>query len=267
MDAVEELWPLVIRLETDFARPDTDLLRLTAEARLSFATALGHVLHEEQLPLVTHWTERAWNAASHLNDDGLTSRVLRVQGNELRKQGRVRTALQLLHQALKLAPTPADQAASLALLARCSAEAGHRATFRRALAKVHRLLDQIEYTALVNPYTLREIHLRGIVRMRLPKEIGRLLDRLEDSDGSWVTPQWRVLMRVTQGHAALVAKDLDQALHDLGIAVSWARQQHLPHQLQRIQRLAALAPDTPDTEQLRHASASSMAALSPPPLG
>ncbi|MGW2545508.1 helix-turn-helix domain-containing protein, partial [Kitasatospora sp. NPDC001574] len=56
--AVDELWPLVVRLEARAAdgHTDTDVLRLLARARVGLGVALGHVLPEERLATAARWT-------------------------------------------------------------------------------------------------------------------------------------------------------------------------------------------------------------------
>ena len=94
-EAVEELWPLVVRLEARLSegRVDYGTATLLARARATLGTSLGHVLPEEQLYLAARWTGGAMRIARHLDDGDFLGHVLRMHGNELRKAGRAGSAI------------------------------------------------------------------------------------------------------------------------------------------------------------------------------
>src|SRR5207248_7624470 len=85
-DAVNELWPLVTRLETRVADGHTerDVLLLLARARAELGVSLGYVLPEERLAAAARWTGRALWLAKRLDQQELLALALRVHGNELR---------------------------------------------------------------------------------------------------------------------------------------------------------------------------------------
>ncbi|GIF75977.1 hypothetical protein [Asanoa siamensis] len=105
--AVNELWPLVARLEARAADgiADKDMLLLIARARAELGVSLGYVLPEERVAFAVRWTGRALRAAGHLDDTDLHAYILRVHGNELRKAGRVNAALVRLAHAVAIAST------------------------------------------------------------------------------------------------------------------------------------------------------------------
>jgi transcriptional regulator with XRE-family HTH domain len=71
--AVNELWPLVARLEARAADAilDKDTLLLLARARAELGVSLGYVLPEERLAFAVRWTGRALRVARHLDDTDL----------------------------------------------------------------------------------------------------------------------------------------------------------------------------------------------------
>lgn len=134
--AVNELWPLVARLEAraDDGIIDKDMLLLLARARAELGVSLGYVLPEERLTFAVRWTGRALRVAEHLDDTDLHAYTLRVHGNELRKAGRVNAALVRLAHAVAIAG--ADQRApALVQLARAAQDP---ATFDATLTELHR---------------------------------------------------------------------------------------------------------------------------------
>jgi hypothetical protein len=60
-DAASELWPLITRLEARIATGHTEpeVMRLLAQARVSFGVTLGHLLPEARLATAARWTGRA----------------------------------------------------------------------------------------------------------------------------------------------------------------------------------------------------------------
>ncbi len=60
-EAINELWPLVARLEARAAEGhiERDVLRLLAQARAELGVSLGYVLPEERLTSAARWTGRA----------------------------------------------------------------------------------------------------------------------------------------------------------------------------------------------------------------
>lgn len=261
--AVRELWPLVRHLHTggDRWHGEVGTARLAFAATLSLATALGHVVTQERLGLVVSWSERALVLAEQLDDDRLRTQALRTKGNELRKAGHVREAIQALRRAAALAFDPSDRGTAAVLLARSAAEAGDAWQFHEALLDSHRLLDTGQFTSVFHPYGLGEIQLRGLVRLPRLSEARELLRPDEVVGGPWVTPQWRVLRLITVGHAALALHEIDQMADLLGAALRMAERQHLSRQIQRIVRIVALAPSSSTRTRLRDESLAALARL------
>ncbi len=242
-DAVNELWPLVARLEARVVDGHTEreVLALLARARVGLGVALGHVLPEERLATAARWTGKGLAIARRLDDHGFHVHALRMHGNELRKAGLLEAALDRLRRAHSLARTPADRAAALALLARAAGSAGRQRLFDEAVAGNRRLLDETAHTSLFNPFALHEILLRGLAATGRAVEAVRLLDS-SPGPGMQTTPQWRIIEHITVGHVLLLQGDQPAAQEHLREAVFGAQVHRLPHQLQRVLRIAPTLP-------------------------
>jgi hypothetical protein len=175
-------------------------LLLLAHGRLALGTALGHILPEERLAVAARWTGRAWSLASRLDDAALQGHVLRMHGNELRKAGHVPAAIARLSQAAAMTDEVSLRSATLALLARAAAEHGDMGMFDTAIGEASRLLEVTDqFTMLLNPFSIREIRIRGLLATG---RVGRAVAEAERPDRSAaalvVAPQWRVIDRVTR---------------------------------------------------------------------
>ena len=242
--AVDELWPLVARLEARVAdgHNEREVLVLLAHARVGLGTALGHILPEERLPTAARWTGKGLAIARHLQDRRFHSYALRMHGNELRKAGLVPAAVDRLQHAVALATTPAEQAPALALLARAASQAQHSDLFDHTMRSNQQLLERVDHTSLVNPFSLHEIRLRGLVATgRLDRAAA--LAQEPPEPGPQSTPQWRVIEHVTAGQVLLRTGALSEAHARLSTAATQAFAHKLPHQLQRILRIRDLAPE------------------------
>lgn len=113
-EAVAELWPLVARLEArlDDGHTERDVLHLLARARVGLGVALGNVLPEERLATAAHWSAKSLDIAEYFQDPGMTSYVLRMHGNELRKANLRGAAVQRLCRAAATAPNDTARATS-----------------------------------------------------------------------------------------------------------------------------------------------------------
>jgi len=243
VDAVNELWPLVARLEARATEGhiEYDTLLLLARARAALGVSLGTILPEERLATAAQWTGKALRIAEHLDDTAFLAYALRMHGNELRKANRTPAAVTRLRRAVDLSTTRDDRGAALAFLARAAGEAGDRHTFDHAINQYRALLDTGDGSSmLLNPFTFREIHLRGLIGT------GRIADavrhaRTETINTAPVAPQWYVIERVTIGQVHLAAGDQHAAAAALHTAIAAAETHHLPHQLQRGIRAAQAA--------------------------
>ncbi|WP_439681851.1 hypothetical protein [Embleya sp. MST-111070] len=250
--AVNELWPLVARLEARVADGHTerDVLALLGRARTGLGVALGHILPEERMATAAQWTGKGLAVTRRLDDRPALVHALRMHGNELRKTGLHGAALRRLTHAATLAATDAERAAVQPLLARAAGAAGHSGLFDHACAANRRLLDRVGHDGLFNALAHHEIRLRGLVTTGRITQAAHLAENAPDS--TWhVTPQWRVIEHVTTGRVLLAASDTTGAQDRLLTAATLARELRLPHQLQRIIRAATDHPHVRDTAQ-RH---------------
>jgi hypothetical protein len=177
VEAVGELWPLIARLEARVAsgRPERDVTLLLTSARVAFGTSLGHILPEERLFTAARWTGKALSTARRIGEPALLAHVLRMHGNELRKAGYARAGAARLHQAMSLSRTDIERGETLALLARTAGELGHSELFDQAIRDAILLLDHTdEHTMLFNPFSLREVHLRGLLATGRPDQAATL---------------------------------------------------------------------------------------------
>jgi transcriptional regulator with XRE-family HTH domain len=239
VEAVNELWPLVARLEARAAegRLERDSLFLLATARLALGVSLGTVLPEERLNGAAVWTGKALVLARHMDDQPLLAETLRMHGNELRKANRPSAAVARLEQALALSTDPTGRGSALALLARANGDAGHRDRFDTAVTECRRVLDSgAERGMLINPFTVREIHARGLLALHQPADALRVLNT--DATDQPAAPQWQVIERVTAGETLAATGDRAGAEDALLTAIDTAEDRRLPHQLQRAIRAA-----------------------------
>ncbi|AUY48400.1 helix-turn-helix transcriptional regulator [Streptomyces sp. CB01881] len=242
--AVDELWPLVARLEARAAdgHTETDVLRLLARARVSLGVALGHVLPEERLATAARWTGKGTAIARRLGDRSLHAYALRHHGNELRKARMLGPALDRLALARDLANTPEERAEAVILLARAAGSAGHTAAFDSAVAEGRGLLDAASATPLFSEFTHHEVHLRGLAGTGRISEAAALLDRAP-YPGLQTTAQWQIISAITAGQVLARQGDRSAAREQMTAAVKGAAMHRLPHQLQRVVRASRGLPE------------------------
>jgi tetratricopeptide (TPR) repeat protein len=213
-------------------------LVLLGHARLALGVSLGTVLPEERLVMAASWTGKALTVAKRLEDSAFLAHTLRMHGNELRKADRLAAAVARLQHAVRISANSEDRGSALALLARAAGERGDAAQFDQALRAYRTLLDRHdERGTLFNPFTFREIHLRGLLSTHRPAEAVRRLD--SDHGGARpVSPLWQIIERVTAGQFLLAAGELGGADEALRAALRAAEAHRLPHQIQRTIRAA-----------------------------
>ncbi|WP_406639200.1 helix-turn-helix transcriptional regulator [Amycolatopsis sp. WGS_07] len=239
VEAVNELWPLVARLEARAAegRLERDTLLLLASARLALGVSLGTVLPEERLTGAAAWTGKALRLARHLDDTPFLAHTLRMHGNELRKANRLSAAVARLEHAVAVSSDPAGHGSALALLARASADAGLGDKFDTAIDGCRRALDAgAENGMLLNPFTMREIHARGLLSLGRPGDALRVLHA--SGAGEPAAPQWQVIENVTTGEVLAATGEHAGSAETLRTAIATAEKRRLPHQLQRAIRAA-----------------------------
>jgi transcriptional regulator with XRE-family HTH domain len=256
VDAVNELWPLVARLEARAAggHLERDILILLGQARVALGVSLGTVLPEERLSTAAAWTGRALTIARHLDDPVFLAHALRMHGNELRKANHTPAAIHHLHHAVHLSDDDPDgEMTALAFLARATGEHGDREAFDHAINRYRGLLDIAPaHGMLANPFTFREIHLRGLAATGRTAHAIKLM-HTGHAAATPAAPQWHIIERVTAGQIHHAAGDHDSAVDAFRAALTAAEHHQLPHQIQRAIRTARdaglhdLANDASDT--------------------
>ncbi|WP_218582035.1 helix-turn-helix domain-containing protein [Nocardia cyriacigeorgica] len=234
VEAVNELWPLVARLEARAAEGhmERDSLILLAQARVALGVSLGTVLPEERLASAARWTGQAVKVAAHLDDPVFHALTLRMHGNELRKAGYIGAAVVRLEQSLAMSVDPTDQGSTLAFLCRATGELGDGAAFDSALERYQRLLEQHTHSGLLfQPFTLREIEIRGLLGTGRTADAARLVQ--VTVTGAPAAPQWRIIERVTTGEVLAATNQRDGAADAFTDAIRSAEHHRLPHQIQR----------------------------------
>lgn len=240
VDAVNELWPLVARLEARAAEGhlERDTLVLLGRARVALGVSLGTVLPEERLAAAARWTGKALIIAERLEDPSFLAHTLRMHGNELRKANRIPAAIKRLCRAVALSTDRNGQGTAFAFLARAAGEDGQRDLFDEAIERYRDLLDSgHDRGMLLNPFTFREIHLRGLIATCRAPQAVRVM-QTSRIDATPAAPQWHIIERVTAGQVHLAAGDRAAATEALRTALTAAEAHRLPHQIQRTIRTA-----------------------------
>jgi hypothetical protein len=236
-DAVNELWPLVTRLETRAADGHTerDVLLLLARARAELGVSLGYVLPDERLVSAARWTGRALWLAERLDQQELLAFALRVHGNELRKIDHVGAAVTRLNHAAQLV-SESDRSAVLVQLARATGELGDPVMFDHVIDSTWRAAESSSAGPLASPYAVHEVHVRGLVRTGRPRQAIKRHARHQMLTTA-APPQWQAILQVTTGEVLLADADILQAAAAFQIAIAIAERHRLPHQIQRIVRV------------------------------
>jgi len=240
VDAVNELWPLVARLEARAAEghAERDTLILLGHGRAALGVSLGTVLPEERLTAAARWTGKALVVAERLGDSSFLAHALRMHGNELRKADHVRAAIARLSRAVAVSNDREGQGAAFALLARAAGEQGNPDLFDHAIGGYRNLLDNGGGRGMLfNPFSFGEIHLRGLVSTGRAAEAVQIMQNSQPTAAP-VAPQWHIIERVTAGQVLLAAHQRDGAEDALRTALAAAEAHRLPHQIQRTIRAA-----------------------------
>jgi transcriptional regulator with XRE-family HTH domain len=244
-EAVNELWPLVARLEARAAEGHLEHATLTVlgQAWISLGVSLGTVLPDERLWVATRWTGKGLTAARHLGSPPtFTTYALQMHGNELRKAGQAAQAVGLLQQAVHTAATDQDRGAALTLLARAAGQTGDGLLFAQVSDSYLRLADAHNGGGpLFNPFTWREIQLRGLLDTGSHGEALRLAHDPVDCPAP--APQWQVIERITYADLLATVGDHAAAEGILLEALKLGRRYRLAHQIQRAARIAQRVHD------------------------
>lgn len=236
-EAVNELWPLVARLEARAAdgHLEAGTLTVLGQAWTSLGTSLGTILPEERLSVAAQWTAKGVAAAEQLDDNVVLAHALAMHGNELRKS-RQPSALDTLERAIATAGPSPSRGAALALLARAAASAGDADRFTAAITSCHDLIQRHGPAGPLScPFTVREIQVRGLLDLGSSARAIALAQTTPS--GPAPAPQWEIIERITIADVLLSAGDQDQADTLLYAATTDAGHRRLPHQIQRIIRI------------------------------
>ena len=237
VEAVNELWPLVARLEARAAdgHLETDTLRVLGHAWTSLGTSLGTILPEERLSVAAQWTAKGVAATEQLDDPAALGHALAMHGNELRKNEHP-SALATLERAAHMGPVGAGSSAAAALLARAAATTGDSARFTSAVARCQDLIQRNGPAgSLLHPFSRWEIQLRGL--LDLGEYTGAIKLAQDTPAEAPPSPQWEIIGQITLAAVLLHAGDYSQAGDLLVIAIDTASGRRLPHQIQRIVRI------------------------------
>lgn len=241
-DAVNELWPLVARLESRAAEGlvERESLAVLGRARLSLGVALGTLLPEEKLTSAAKWTGRALRIATRLDDPAFMTEALTMHGNELRKAGRIPAAIIRLRQASARSVDASTGATASAMLARAAGEARKAQLFDDTVSDYRQYLDRAPDSGmLANDFTYREVHLRGLARTGRSARAIEILRR-SGAAVSPAAPQWVAIERITAGDVLLAANEREAAEAALTTGLRHAESARLPQQVQRAVRVATV---------------------------
>ena len=235
--AVNELWPLILRLETQAIQDSGNpLLSLTlASAQAMLGVILGDLLPEENLWISVHFFKKAVALVDEHGDARLKAEVYRGCGNELRKHKHYTEAISYLEQAYFLAPDGITRGIAAALLARTYGEMGDKESFLDAMGSVLYVQDKtIDFTPTFNPLTTHEVHIRGLLNVGQINTIPSLLEQeITRFLTVSVAPQWQVILQLTRAEALFRIGKVDEGLANLKTALIGAELCSLPHQVQR----------------------------------
>jgi hypothetical protein len=239
-EAVNELWPLVARLEARTAEGHLEQATLTVlgQAWVSLGVSLGTVLPDERLWVAARWTAKGLTAARHLESQpAFTAYALQMHGNELRRAGQAARAVTVLEQAVDTAMGDPERGAALALLARAVGQTGDAGLFAQVSASYQRLADAHGSDGpLFNAFIWREIQLRGLLDIGEAARAFRLAGDTVSCPAP--APQWQVIERITYADVLATAGDHAAAGAILLEAVDLGGRYRLPHQIQRAARVA-----------------------------
>jgi len=143
-----------------------------------------------------------------------------MHGNELRKADRVPAGIARLLRAAHLSEGADARGTALALLARAAGEQGNAVLFDQALAGYRVLLDNGNgRSMLFNPFTFREIELRGLVNTGRALQAAQII-QTGLPDAAPVAPHWHIIERVTAGTVLLAGGQCDEAEEALRTALA-----------------------------------------------
>ncbi|MEU6481569.1 hypothetical protein ABZ858_32780 [Streptomyces sp. NPDC047017] len=243
-DALRELGRLVRALEErarskKARRADVMLL---AAARAEIGVALGDLLPEAHLAAAVQWAGSGANMLKELKGEPrMWAHALRMQGNELRKAGDLPQAVKTLQSAVEVSPDLGGRATAGLLLARAASEQGNIGMLDRCVEQCRHALEQDPSISdfFINPFSLREVELRGFLLTGRIKDAERVAS--QSNTTSPAPPTWGVIERVTMAQFHLATGEAKVADSELRAAILDAQTLALPHQVERAIRLAGSA--------------------------
>jgi transcriptional regulator with XRE-family HTH domain len=269
-EAVNELWPLILRLEAQATqdRENPRLLLTLASGQATLGVILGDLLPEEDLFVSIHFFKKAVAIAEELGDDSFKTEVYWGCGNELRKNKQYTEAIYYLERALSLAPGSVAKGFVTALLARAYGEMGDQSNFDDVIENVLHFLDKAPYfTPIFNPVMIHEVHLRGLINVGHINRISPLVERNDISTMTvYIAPQWHTISQLTLAEAMFRIGKFDDGLAKLQTALIGAELCKLPHQVQRAMRSLKLVEAYEPAQSIAHKAQTLLDKLSHPPL-
>ena len=240
--ALNELWPMVLRLEDRVHQGHVEpaMISLLARARSALGVYLGDILPAQGLAISAQWTARALTLTEHLADADLHAQALRSHGNELRKSGDVDGAVRRLRQSAEIAGE-GMRPTVLVALARAAAEAGADDLFDSTVAAAEGLAAESPPSPLFNLEIVAEVRLRGLLHLGRRIETAKELWQ-QAGQASHSAPQWQAIALITTCEALAATSEVADAERLLPEAIAAARACRLPQQVQRIVGLAARVP-------------------------
>lgn len=217
---------------------DTDFSLVLLDGLLAATVVRGDLATEEDRPQTIALAKNAVRVSLAVSDDAGRALALNVLGNQQRIGRQFDGALASVARANALQIGPAAACSSAITIARIASERGDTEQFRDATRIAWTNLDLVkEPTAVINPLSIGEIEVRGLLALGLADEAAGRLEEVGRYHSATIAPQWQIILDITSGEAALAQGDLESALAILAQAADSATVQFLPHQLQRIGRI------------------------------
>jgi tetratricopeptide (TPR) repeat protein len=216
---------------------DEDFRLTMLDGLLAYTIINGDLSPEEETSQTIAIAKRAVRVANETEDEAALAHALNALSNQQRIGGELSDAYKTIRRALPLRRGAADHCYSAVMLARIASETGDTATFRRAMRLAWENLERVDRpTAVINPLSIGEIEVRGLLALGRPAEADQRLSEIDGYSATTVAPQWRIILSITAGEIALAKGDEEGGLRILAAAAEAATRQFLPHQLQRIER-------------------------------
>lgn len=240
-ESLRELDRLVNALEgrAQSGRATRGDMMLLASARAEVGVALGDLLPEAHLASAARWAGAGATVLTGLDGEPRrAAHALAMHGNELRKAGDLDLAVTSLRDAIELSPDLETRATAHLLLARAASVAHDTAQFDRSIRECRRALESDPSISnyFINPFSLREVELRGLLLTRRHREAEQVAGRVADAGTG--PAAWGVLERVTMAQFYVAVGEMGEAADEIGRVIPRASALRLPHQVERAVRLA-----------------------------